>query len=77
MDAGNEELYDTRLNGGKAAEMLRSEGNPNVEYHVIEGIYHYGIYFGGYVPGSELQLKWFKTHLQADAPSVESAVKGV
>lgn len=64
LDAGNEELYDIKLNGGRAADLLRAEGNSKVEYHVIDGIDHYGIYFDGYAPGSELQLKWFKTHLQ-------------
>ncbi|KXU82912.1 hypothetical protein CI15_27705 [Paraburkholderia monticola] len=65
VDAGNEELFDTRLNGGKAADMLRADVNRNVAYHVIDGIDHYGIYFDGYAQGSELQLSWFKTHLQA------------
>jgi len=63
LDAENEELFRTELNGARAVESLRQEGNAQVAYHVIRDIDHYGIYFGGYEQSSALALDWFKTHL--------------
>ena len=48
MDAGNEELFDIRENSGKAYEMLKSQATAPVDYRIIDGIDHYGIYFDGF-----------------------------
>lgn len=61
-DAGNEELFPSDCNGGKAAQILRSNGIA-VDYEVIPGIDHYGIYFDGYDKGSKDALAWFERHL--------------
>jgi dienelactone hydrolase len=61
-DAGDEELFPADRNGGQAAEILRSSG-VEVDYEVIPGIDHYGIYFDGYDKGSKDALSWFKRHL--------------
>jgi acetyl esterase/lipase len=61
-DAGEEELFPADRNGGQAAEILRSRG-VEVDYEVIPGIDHYGIYFDGYDKGSKDALSWFKRHL--------------
>lgn len=63
LDAGSEELFDIRENGGRAFEMLKSQGNAPVHYKVIDGIDHYGIYFDGYAEGSEAALDWFSRYL--------------
>ncbi|MEU1205073.1 alpha/beta hydrolase fold domain-containing protein [Nocardia sp. NPDC005825] len=62
IDAGEEELYPTVDNGQLAAETIKSHGVP-VEYHVIAGITHYGIYFDGYEFGSRTARDWFEQHL--------------
>jgi hypothetical protein len=62
MDAGNEALFSTADNGGAAAAALTRNGVP-VEYLVIPGIDHYGIYFDGYETGSERAREWWKRHL--------------
>jgi hypothetical protein len=62
MDAGNEDLFATEDNGGAAAAALERNGIP-VEYLVIPGIDHYGIYFDGYETGSERARAWWERHL--------------
>ena len=62
MDAGNEEFFAPADNGLAAAEIIRANGVP-VEYHVIPGIDHYGIYFDGYEFGSTHALAWWQQHL--------------
>jgi uncharacterized protein len=61
-DAGNEEMFPIADNGGRAAEILRAAG-VDVEYSVVDGIDHYGIYFDGYEHGSQAALAWFERHL--------------
>ncbi|MDM0002666.1 dienelactone hydrolase family protein [Variovorax sp. J22P240] len=63
LDAGNEELFDIRENSGKAHDALKARGSAPVHYKVIDGIDHYGIYFGGFDEGSEAALDWFTKHL--------------
>lgn len=62
MDAGEEEMFPVADNGGAAAAALEAAGVP-VEYHVIPGLDHYGIYFDGYGPGSERARAWWARHL--------------
>ena len=62
MDAGDEALFDIADNGGAAAAALERNGVP-AEYHVIPGIDHYGIYFGGFEMGSSLARTWWERHL--------------
>ena len=62
IDAGDEELFPTVDNGQAASEILRDNGTV-VEYQVIPGIDHYGIYFDGYEPGSRAALAWWGEHL--------------
>jgi len=47
----------------KAYEILKAQATTPVLYKVIEGIDHYGIYFGGFDEGSEAALEWFKKYL--------------
>lgn len=61
-DAGNEELFAINDNGGRAAALLRAAG-VDVEYSVIPGIDHYGIYFDGYEHGSRAAHTWFQRYL--------------
>jgi dienelactone hydrolase len=61
-DAGNEEIFPIADNGARAAEILRTAG-VDVEYSVVDGIDHYGIYFDGFEPGSRAAHRWFQRHL--------------
>lgn len=62
-DAGDEEMFPIPDNGGKAAEILRDVAGAEVDYEVIPGITHYGIYFDGYDKGSQDALAWLERHL--------------
>lgn len=73
VDAEHEELLNTKENGEKFAAILKANGVP-VEYHVIPGISHYGIYREGFTEATRLELAWFDKHLkQARAPAVPAA----
>jgi dienelactone hydrolase len=61
-DAGDEEMFPIPENGGRAAEILHSL-SAEVDYEVIPGITHYGIYFEGYEKGSKDALAWLERHL--------------
>lgn len=63
IDAGDEELFPITENGARAAEILRAIPGSVVDYQVIPGIDHYGIYFDGYEPGSRAALAWFERYL--------------
>jgi len=63
IDAGNEELFPIADNGARAAEILADIPGNIVDYQVIPGIDHYGIYFDGYEHGSRAALAWFERHL--------------
>ncbi|HEX3870495.1 MAG TPA: hypothetical protein VHV77_08670, partial [Pirellulales bacterium] len=64
IDAGKEELMDTKENGGRVAEILRSNGTP-VKYHILEGIGHYGVYGEKLQEALDLELAWFNQYLKA------------
>ncbi|MGJ7512533.1 alpha/beta hydrolase [Variovorax sp. GT1P44] len=63
LDAGNEDLFDIRHNGGKAHEILKQTATAPVDYRIIDGIDHYGIYFDGYDESSDAALAWFDRYL--------------
>ncbi|MDM0085453.1 dienelactone hydrolase family protein [Variovorax sp. J31P179] len=63
LDAGSEELFEIKENSGRAHEILKSEGSAPVQYKVIAGIDHYGIYFDGFDVGSDAALEWFTKYL--------------
>jgi len=63
MDAGKEELFDTKENSGKAYEILKLQATAPVRYKIIDGVDHYGIYFAGFDEGSAAALDWFRTYL--------------
>jgi dipeptidyl aminopeptidase/acylaminoacyl peptidase len=63
IDAGNEELMDITENGGRVAEILKSNDIP-VKYQVIAGIGHYGVY-DDRQPALQMELDWFNEHLKA------------
>ena len=62
-DAAEEEFFPAAENGERAAQILRSGGAVEVDYEVIPGISHYGIYFEGYEQGSQDALTWLERHL--------------
>jgi dipeptidyl aminopeptidase/acylaminoacyl peptidase len=63
IDAGNEELMDTKENGGRVAEILKANSTP-VIYHVIPGIGHYGVYGEKFNVALKMELDWFDKHLK-------------
>ena len=63
IDAGDEELFPIADNGGRAAEILAAIPGNVVDYQVVPGIDHYGIYFDGYEHGSRTALAWFERYL--------------
>ncbi|HXX94160.1 MAG TPA: hypothetical protein VEN81_11040, partial [Planctomycetota bacterium] len=62
VDAEKEDLFDTRKNGGRVAEILEGRKVP-VKYHVIPGIDHYGVYRESFVEAAKLEIDWFAAHL--------------
>ena len=71
IDAENEELLNIKENGEKFASILKANGVP-VEYHVIKGISHYGIYGEGFEEATKLELAWFNKHLKRETASATS-----
>jgi len=63
IDAENEELGNPKENGERFAKILKDNNVP-VEYHVIKGISHYGIYREGFQEATRLEVNWFKKHLK-------------
>ena len=49
--------------GGRACEILKLAAAAPVDYRIIDGIDHYGIYFDGYDESSDAALAWFTRHL--------------
>jgi len=62
LDAGSEDMFDIRENGGRAHTLLKERSVP-VRYEVIDDIDHYGIYFAGYERSSATALAWFERYL--------------
>ncbi|MDX2037139.1 MAG: alpha/beta fold hydrolase [Isosphaeraceae bacterium] len=65
VDAENEELSNPKENGEKFAAILKANGVP-VEYHVIKGITHYGIYREGFEEATKLEPAFFTKHLRGE-----------
>ena len=65
IDAENEELGNPKENGERFAKILKDNKVP-VEYHVIKGISHYGIYREGFQEATQLELSWFKKYLKGE-----------
>ena len=63
IDAGSEELMDIKQNGGRVAEILKANGTP-VDYRVIPGIGHYGVYTNKFDEVLKMELDWFDEHLK-------------
>lgn len=63
IDAAEDELVSPADNGQRAAEILRAVPASTVDYVLIPGIDHYGIYFDGYQRSSTVALEWFKRYL--------------
>jgi hypothetical protein len=68
IDAGNEELMKTEDNGKRVADILQAKGVP-VDYHVIPGIGHYGVYSEKFQETTDMELTWFDQHLKGLAPT--------
>jgi len=64
IDAGNEELMSTAENGRRVADILKARGT-DVDYQVIPGIGHYGVYVEKFKEVTERELVWFDKHLKA------------
>ncbi|MFP6596581.1 MAG: alpha/beta fold hydrolase [Candidatus Hydrogenedentota bacterium] len=62
VDAENEELYDRRAGGQLAFERARANGS-DAEYHVVEGITHYGIYTTKAKEAGDIALAFYRKHL--------------
>ncbi len=61
--AEKEELMSNDENGKKVFEILQKVGT-TCEYHVLQGIGHYGVYQGpGFKESSQLAVDWFKKYL--------------
>lgn len=63
IDAGSEELMKIEDNGRRVADILKKNGVP-VDYHVIEGMTHYGVYKEKFKDVTEMELSWLKEHLK-------------
>jgi len=59
VDAENDELVDIRQHGGKVAGILKANGVP-VEYRVIPGITHYGVYKEKFAEVTALEVEWLR-----------------
>jgi dipeptidyl aminopeptidase/acylaminoacyl peptidase len=68
IDAGNEELMKPAENGARVAGILKDHGVP-VEYHVIPGIGHYGVYSEKFGETTDMELAWFDQHLKTPPPA--------
>ena len=63
IDAGNEELMKTEDNGKRVADILKKNGTP-VDYRVMEGMTHYGVYKERFKEVTEMEVAWLKEHLR-------------
>lgn len=61
--AANDDLVDNAKNGKRAFAILTERHVP-VEYHLVPGIGHYGIYSGaGFAEATRWEVTWFKRYL--------------
>jgi dipeptidyl aminopeptidase/acylaminoacyl peptidase len=63
VDAEKEDLFDTKKNGGRVAEILEGRKVP-VKYHVVPGIDHYGVYRESFADVTKMEIDWFAAHLK-------------
>jgi dipeptidyl aminopeptidase/acylaminoacyl peptidase len=64
IDAGKEELMDIKANGGRVAEILKANGTP-MQYHILDGIGHYGVYGEKFPEALNLELAWFDQYFKS------------
>lgn len=64
VDAEKDELVDIRQHGGKVAGILKANGVP-VEYRIIPGITHYGVYKEKFAEVTAIETEWLKATLKA------------
>lgn len=62
VDAENEELYN-RHDGGELAYKRARANGADAEYHVLEGITHYGVYSAKASEASDIALAFYAKHL--------------
>ena len=67
IDAGSEELMKIEDNGKRVADILKKNGVP-VDYRVMEGMGHYGVYKERFKEVTEMEITWLKEHLTTNAP---------
>ena len=63
VDAEKEDLFDTKKNGKRVAEILEGRKVP-VKYHVVPGIDHYGVYREAFADVTKMEIEWFADHLK-------------
>ena len=63
VDAEKDELVDIRQHGGKVAGILKANGVP-VEYRIIPGITHYGVYKEKIAEVTAIETEWLLTTLK-------------
>jgi dipeptidyl aminopeptidase/acylaminoacyl peptidase len=73
IDAENEELFDRRDHSGRVFEIMRTHGTAPVQYVVLPGMTHYGIYREGFERSTDLALAWFDLHLKGKRRAIPEA----
>lgn len=63
VDAEKDELVDITKHGGKVAGILKANGVP-VEYRVIPGITHYGVYKEKFAEVTAIEVEWLQGTLK-------------
>lgn len=63
IDAGAEELMKPADNGGRVAGILKAHGIP-VDYHLMEGMTHYGVYKERFKEVTDMEVEWLKENLK-------------
>jgi dipeptidyl aminopeptidase/acylaminoacyl peptidase len=63
VDAEKEDLFDSKKNGGRVAEILEGRKVP-LRYHVVPGIDHYGVYREAFADVAKMEIEWFAAHLK-------------
>ena len=63
VDAENEEMYNRHTTGKLAFERARSNG-ADAEYHVLEGITHYGVYGAKAREAGNIAIAFYSKHLK-------------
>jgi hypothetical protein len=63
IDAGSEELMNTAENGKRVVDILKAKGTP-VDYHVIDGMTHYGVYQDKFEEVTKMEIEWLSLHLK-------------